>query len=180
MVVIVLLGGAAVVFMTVWLVRIWQFVRPPAPPSTRPVELAWLDEAEPVAEAFLVEALGTDDLPDWERREFIGIGGIGGECSRAESVMSLPGYQFEVLDSLEAAALGAGMVVTYTPDVVAGSDGTTTVIVEGGELASIEVRAASETNKAVRLIVNTATARVRIFLVTECYPDPVGGTFPDE
>jgi hypothetical protein len=152
------------------------------PTSTRVEALAWLDDAEVAASEFLVTALGNDGLGSWQRHEYLGGSMFwGGECTQTESTKVLEMPEGEVLEGLNRAAADGGLPVTYTSDVVCERDGTTS-IEKGGVPLLIEIGDVGETGKPVVIYINTShiDGRVRILLATECYPDPVDGTFPDE
>lgn len=177
-----LVVGSVVVVLVAVAVVVWRLAGCGSA-STRVDELAWLAEAEDIADEFLADALELNELPVWEREEYVGIGRMRcGECSYSVSLKALPGSRAAVLSALEQAATAEGWELRRTPDAQVLSEGTWGTE-PGGELAVIVIPSEDSRHGEIELGVGVWSRddiNLWVSLQTRCYPDPVDGAFPDE
>jgi hypothetical protein len=177
---VVTLAGI-VAWLVVWLVLL-QRSDLAGSTSTRSEELAWLDEAEVVADEFLLGVVDPDELPEWERIERPDIrASYVVECNRTESVKLLPGQEATVRVAVEQEATDRGFAVVH--------DSSVEIVIPDGsswsgqvpEFVWVEIPGDEGSERVVRLYLSSSEsgARLEVGLLTDCYQYSEDGTLPD-
>jgi hypothetical protein len=148
---------------------------------TRAEELAWLDEAEVIADEFLLTVVDPDELPEWKRRDVWNVSAASvPECSRIESVKLLPGRESTLWAAVEQAAADTGYAVVPVFPSEHEADGST--VTYGPEWVWVEIPGGGHSDHVVRLYLHSSESGsgLGVQIVTACFVDLVDGILPDD
>jgi hypothetical protein len=168
------------VWLVAWLVLSKQCGGSPSALPTQAEELAWLDEAEVVADEFLLSVVDPDELPEWERGDVWNVSAAYvSECSRIESIKLLPGQEAMLWAAIEQAAAGSGYAVVPVFPSEYEADGPTVTYVP--EPVWVEIPGGGHSDHVVRLYLHSpqSGSGLEVQIVTACFVELVDGTLPD-